>query len=685
AFIFSVVVYCAELFGIMTTLLHLFMTWNLTVRTSPPQLEGKTVDVFVPTYNEPAEMLRRTLLAAKGMRYDCKIWLLDDGNREEMKQLANDLKIEYIARTDNEHAKAGNLNNALQHSDGEFIAIFDCDHAPHMNFINNTIGYFRDEKVALVQTPQDFYNLDSYQHRKTKSNNRIWTEQSLFFRVIQRGKDYWNAAFFCGSCAIVRRTALEQIGGIATGTITEDLHTSIRLHGAGFKTIYHSETLAYGLAPSTITPFLSQRIRWGQGAMQVWKMEGILLNSNLTIAQRLNYFASMVTYFDGWSKFIFYLAPVIVLATGLMPISAINAEFLIRFIPYFLLTFWVFEEVGRGFSQSYETEQYNMARFAAFAWATLSLFKSPHKQAFKVTQKSGKTKSSKYKNTLPQLLITSFNIFAIPLGLFLFVTFQHLPMEGVIANIIWASVNAILGIGILRFTFSHQKFNRHDYRFPIPLPIRLHTDEDDPVYATIDNISATGCRIYGDISNAIEDDKIRGELILPLEEIIINGDIMARFDAGSPDDPYTAAYGVSFNFSNDDQRNEMERFLFGSSLQYDVLNLTEQGSTPLDKLRNYIKRENVSDKQGFISWSTALSKNIENVQDSAVILISEYCFPHLARDIITFKRIPLQSVQHINVFRRTGQYSMCMKVLKEKRLESPIGPLYKYKVLSCEL
>ena len=170
-----------------------------------------------------------------------------------------------------------------------------------------------------------------------------------------------------------------------------------------------------------------------------------------------------------------------------------------------------------------------------------------------------------------------------------------------------------------------------------------------------------------------------------MEEIIINGDIMARFNAGSPDAPYTAAYGVSFNFSNDDQRNDMERFLFGSSLQYDVLNLTEQGSTPLDKLRSYIKRENVSDKHGFISWSTAISKNIENVEDSAVILISEYRFPHLARDIITFKRIPLQSVQRINVFRRTGQYNMCMKVLKEKRLESPIGPLYKYKVLSCEL
>lgn len=307
AYIFSIVMYCAEVFGIMTTLLHLFMTWNLTVRHSPPVLENRTVDVFVPTYNESVDMLRRTLIAAKSMQYDCKVWLLDDGNREEMQQLANELNVEYLAREDNKHAKAGNLNHAFERSNGEFIAIFDCDHAPHMNFIRNTIGYFRDELVALVQTPQDFYNLDSYQHRKTKSSKRIWTEQSLFFRVIQRGKDYWNAAFFCGSCAIVRRSALEKIGGFATGTITEDLHTSLKLHSEGYKSVYHSETLAYGLAPSSIRPFLSQRVRWGQGAMQVWKKEGILFNSRLTIAQRLNYFASMVTYFDGWQKGIFSL------------------------------------------------------------------------------------------------------------------------------------------------------------------------------------------------------------------------------------------------------------------------------------------------------------------------------------------------------------------------------------------
>ncbi len=226
--------------------------------------------------------------------------------------------------------------------------------------------------MAFVQTPQDFFNLDSYQHRHDSGERSVWTEQSLFFRVIQRGKDTWNAAFFCGSCAVVRRSALDEIGGFATGTVTEDLHTSIRLHAKGWKSVYHAQPLAFGVAPESIEPFIGQRVRWGQGAMHVWRKEGILTHKGLTLAQRLNYLASVLTYFDGWQKGVMYLAPVIVLLSGTMPLLAGTPEFLLHFVPYYLLTFWVFEEVGRGYGRSLFIEQYNMARFAAFAWATLA-------------------------------------------------------------------------------------------------------------------------------------------------------------------------------------------------------------------------------------------------------------------------------------------------------------------------
>ncbi|HSQ72555.1 MAG TPA: glycosyltransferase, partial [Rubrivivax sp.] len=265
AAILSRLIYGAEIFGFVSALLHIFMCWRLSEREAPPPNAQRSVDVFVPTYNESVALVRKTLLAAVAMKQPHTVWLLDDGRRPEMAALARELGCRYLARADNRHAKAGNLNHALAHSEGELIAIFDCDHAPRRDFLTRTLGYFNDERVAFVQTPQDFFNLDSYQHRHANGERSVWTEQSLFFRVIQRGKDTWNAAFFCGSCAIVRRSALDEIGGFATGTVTEDLHTSLRLHARGWKSVYHAQPLAFGVAPESIEPFIGQRVRWGQG------------------------------------------------------------------------------------------------------------------------------------------------------------------------------------------------------------------------------------------------------------------------------------------------------------------------------------------------------------------------------------------------------------------------------------
>ncbi|MEO7246351.1 MAG: glycosyltransferase, partial [Rubrivivax sp.] len=412
--VLSRAIYAAELFGFGSALLHLFMCWRLTEREAPPPIVLRAVDVFVPTYNESPALVRKTLLAALAMEQPHQVWLLDDGRRDEMAALARELGCRYLTRPDNTHAKAGNLNHALQHSSAELVAVFDCDHAPRRDFLTRTLGYFDDARVAFVQTPQDFYNLDSYQHRRGGRSRSVWTEQSLFFRVIQRGKDRWNAAFFCGSCAVVRREALDEIGGFATGTVTEDLHTSIRLHARGWKSVYHAQALAFGVAPESIAPFIGQRVRWGQGAMHVWRLEGILTHKGLSWPQRLNYLASVLTYFDGWQKVVMYLAPVIVLTTGTMPVLTDTRSFLLHFIPYYALTFWVFEEAGRGYGRSLFIEQYNMARFAAFAWATLAwLFP---RMKFRVTAKGGARRGSALRFTAPQWVVMALNLGAIPVG-----------------------------------------------------------------------------------------------------------------------------------------------------------------------------------------------------------------------------------------------------------------------------
>ena len=514
----------------MCALLHIFMCWRLTVRQAPPPRPGMTVDVFVPTYNESVDLVRKTLLAARAMDYPHETWLLDDGRRDAMRALAAQLGVHYLTRADNEHAKAGNLNDALTQTRGDFVAVFDADHAPRRDFLTKTLGYFDDEAVAFVQTPQDFYNLDSYQHRRGRgSAHTVWTEQSLFFRVIQRGKDAWNAAFFCGSCAVVRRSSLEAIGGFATGTVTEDLHTSIRLHAKGYRSIYHAEPLAFGLAPESIGPFIGQRIRWGQGAMHVWRKEGLLTHRGLTWAQRLNYLASVLTYFDGWQKGIFYLAPVVVLLTGTMPLIASSPDFLVHFVPYYLLTLWAFEEVGRGYGRTLFIEQYNMARFAAFAWATLAWVLPRRWLRFKVTRKGGLVDSSA-RFVAPQALVLALNVAAIPLGIAFFVWWGRLPLDGLIANALWALVNAALALAVLVFTSRTTAFVRSKYRFPVPLAAELEVPGGGALRGTIDDISESGFRFYGPLPANLEvGQAVCGRIALPDEPMPFRGEVRSVF------------------------------------------------------------------------------------------------------------------------------------------------------------
>jgi len=581
AYIFSWVVYGAELFGFLSVLLHLFMIWRLSDRQSPPVPTGRTVDVFIPTINEPEAIVRQTLLAALHMDYPHETWLLDDGNRPEMAQLARDLGARYLARDDNHHAKAGNLNYALAHSSSEFIAIFDADHAPQRHFLERTLGYFADDRVAFVQTPQDFYNLNSYQHRRRGHSRRIWTEQSLFFRIIQRGKDYWNAAFFCGSCAVLRRSALQAIGGFATGTVTEDLHTSLRLHMQKFRSVYHAESLAFGLAPDTVSAFLGQRIRWGEGAMKVWRSEGLLFNGQLSLPQRLNYFASALTYFDGWQKLVFYVAPAIVLLTGLLPIYTTVESFLLHFIPYFVLTLWVFEETSRGFGNFLQTEEYNMARFYGFARATLGWLGSGRK--FRVTPRDMHGNITERGKIIPQYMVLGGNLLAIPIGYLLYLQYQWLPAGGVFANIVWASANVWLAYSLVTFT-THKNHQRLDYRFAIPVPAKI-CQQDKCQFGTIDDVSSSGFRLYARLADGTRlGECLSGELWLPGRRLPFTAEIKRLVTAHGPGGDYTKAYGCEFNWQDHTMHDQLDRYLFGSGLQWQVQELQESSRTPLQWL-----------------------------------------------------------------------------------------------------
>ena len=218
--------------------------------------KGLKVDIFIPTYNEDLDIVEATVIGCCKVTYPHTTYVLDDGDRPQVREMARQYGCEYIARPVHEHAKAGNINYALERSSGEFIVMLDADMVPQPGYLDRTLGYFEDEKLALIQLPQEFYNQDSIQHA---ANKTAWHEQSLFFRVIQPGKNHTNSAFWCGSPSVVRRKALEDVGGVATETVTEDIHTSVRMHSRGWKTLFVNEPLAFGIAPQTIKAFLVQR------------------------------------------------------------------------------------------------------------------------------------------------------------------------------------------------------------------------------------------------------------------------------------------------------------------------------------------------------------------------------------------------------------------------------------------
>lgn len=660
---FSWLVYGAEVFGFCTALLHIFMCWRLTDRKAPPAPVGLSVDVFVPTYNESVALVRKTLLAARAMDYPHTTWLLDDGRRPEMRALARQLGCEYLARADNEHAKAGNLNHALARSRGELIAIFDADHAPGRDFLTRTLGYFNDAKLGFVQTPQDFYNLDSFQHRWRGAGRTVWTEQSLFFRVIQRGKDYWNAAFFCGSCAVVRRSALDEIGGFATGTVTEDLHTSMRLHAKGYRSVYHAEPLAFGLAPESIEPFIGQRVRWGQGAMHVWRMEGILRHRGLSWAQKFNYLASVMTYFDGWQKAVFYFAPAVVLLSGLLPLVTSTSDFLLHFLPYYALTFWVFEEVGRGYGRSLFIEQYNMARFAAFAWATLA-FIFP-RMKFRVTSK-GALAGRAWRFTAPQWAVLSLNLCAIPIGVLLYLGSGALPLDGLIANSVWALVNGALALAVILFTAAMQRNARSRYRFPVPLAAEVTLTDGTRVRGTVDDLSDNGLRFYGDLPPTLaRGSALTGHLVLPGGPVAFWGEVRGLVALPGSEGVHKAV-GCQFSTS-DEGRQKLEEFLFGSDLQWTMNGYTDQVSTPMSRWLGGAVEGPVRSPLADVRWNSAEFR-LHRDGPGELALLSAGDVESGQTMVLSHTALPEQRTLIVEVHRRTNATRQAVEL---QRLELP--------------
>ncbi|MEH2357920.1 glycosyltransferase [Nostoc sp.] len=389
-------------------------------------------------------------------------------------------RFRYIARPKTpgvaHHAKAGNINYAIfsGETSGNFIVTLDADHIPKRNFLKRVLPYFYaynlstgkydQNQIAFVQTRQDFYNIppgDPFGHRA-----------NLFYGPLQQGKDGMNAAFYTGTNAILRREALvsvglqnfadefakdekrldefDLVGGVSSNSITEDMNTAMRLHSAGWKSIYHNELLAEGLAPDDLSSTLKQRLRWAQGTIQVLVRENPLTKSGLTFWQRLQYFKTMYSYFSGFATLVFISCPIIYFFTDIVPVKTYGPDFAIHFFPAFIINRLTFLTATWGIParEVWRSEQYAIALFPLLIQAVWSVL-TGQKLNFQVTPKQ--RQSGIYLRLVwPQLVVFILTILGMLWSLYQF-AIGHLNNPDVhLLNGAWAIYNLLLLWAIIR-------------------------------------------------------------------------------------------------------------------------------------------------------------------------------------------------------------------------------------------
>ncbi|RMG34783.1 MAG: UDP-forming cellulose synthase catalytic subunit [Gammaproteobacteria bacterium] len=458
-----------------------------------------SVDVFIPTYNEPLHVVRPTVLAAKAMDWPedkLNIYLLDDGRRDAFREFAKEAGVHYITRPDNRHAKAGNLNHALRKSQGDLVAIFDCDHIPVRSFLQTNVGWFlKDPKLALMQTPHHFYSPDPFE-RNLGNFRQTPNENELFYGVVQDGNDFWNAAFFCGSCAILKREPLEEIGGIAVETVTEDAHTALRLHRAGYNSAYLNIRQAAGLATESLSAHIGQRIRWARGMVQIFRLDNPFRGKGLTLAQRLCYSNAMLHFLSGIPRLIFLTAPLAFLVFHGYVIHAPAELLLVYVLPHLIHASLVNSRIQGKYRHSFWAEIYE----SALAWfiarpTTVALF-APHKGRFNVTAKGGLVDQTHFDWQIakPNLFLAALNIIGIAFGIWRLAEGPSEEVSTVLVNLAWTFYNLVV-LGATLAVTAEQRQVRRSHRVPIRLPALLRFDDGSTLEGETSDFSVTGLAI----------------------------------------------------------------------------------------------------------------------------------------------------------------------------------------------
>ncbi len=498
SFTCALLLYLAELYGFIVYGLSIFVNLDPLSRKPAPlpenEAEWPTVDVIIPSYNEDRSILEVTIMASLQIDYPkekLRVWLCDDGGtdqrcndsdpdkartaqrrRTELTEMCRTLGAHYVTRERNLHAKAGNINSCLTHSRGELVLILDADHVPTRDILRNTVGWFiKEPKMFLVQTPHFFANPDPLE-KNLETFEQMPSENEMFYKVIQKGLDYWNSAFFCGSAAVLRRTLLEKVGGISGDTITEDAETALHLHAEGYESAYIERPMISGLSPETLGSFIGQRIRWAQGMIQIFLLKNPLLISGLTIPQRLCYFSSCFFWFFAFARVIFILAPCAFLLFGLRIYYANFYDFTAFAVPYIISVMIVSDYLFGKVRWTFVSELYELIQAVYSLPAIIKVFMNPRAPTFNVTTK-GETLDQDFISPLarPFYLFFFLNILAMGFGVYklAFTTVEVFPT---IITMAWALFNIFILLACLGVLLERRQ-RRASARTPSDYPASL--------------------------------------------------------------------------------------------------------------------------------------------------------------------------------------------------------------------
>lgn len=491
-----------------------------------------TVDIYIPSYNESLEVVRDTVLAAQCIDYPrdkLNIYLLDDGKRREFAVFAADVGVGYITRNDNAHAKAGNLNHAMKLTKGDLICVFDCDHVATRIFLQATVGAFlQDPKLALLQTPHYFYSPDPFERNLSLGKN-IPNEGSLFYGPIQQGNDNWNATFFCGSCAVIRRSALEEIGGFAVETVTEDAHTALKMQRLGWKSAFLAIPLAAGLATERLVLHVIQRTRWARGMTQIFRMDNPLFGRGLTWQQRCCYLSAMLYFQFALPRVAFLTAPLAYLLFNLNIIHSSAGLIFAYALPHLLLTIYLNSRMNGRYRYSFWGEIYDIVLAFHLILPTAITMIFPKRGKFNVTDKGGLLNIGYFDFSVvrPHLIVAILLTIGIIAGLVRAFAHDYFAVDPkVIAlNVGWGIYSLVFllaAIAVARET----RQTRKTIRIDVDVPVIVHYASGISSRTHTQDLSMGGCRIVvpdnRHLSDEIEEIELQlqsGSISIPVSVI----------------------------------------------------------------------------------------------------------------------------------------------------------------------